>query len=268
MENGKKPPQEILLGEIAGTLRAIKGWVTFLGIVVLVGVLIGGCLMTASSFAGTGSIITSFKSPCRYVESIGIDYHAGYLYHGDYRWGMIIKTTMKGSVVQTISAPYAGTGLDRTNIEFWACRADIIHRLDTTGSLMRSIYTPDKGYGVAYGEGFLWFTATNNHIYKLTVNGLVVSSFRFSGHAPRGICYRNQELWLADLSTRRGIDQVTVSGSFIESYRLPQRPWDVTCEGQYIWYSGYVNGWVYKMLPIPYGTAVAPASLGRIKALF
>ena len=54
----EKSPQEVLLEEIegiAGTLRAIRRWVTFFGIVVLLA-LIGGCWMMTKAFAGTASI--------------------------------------------------------------------------------------------------------------------------------------------------------------------------------------------------------------------
>ena len=58
----KGPTQEALLGEIAGTLRTIRGWMTFLGIVVLLA-LIGGCIMATGALGGTASIVSSFKSP-------------------------------------------------------------------------------------------------------------------------------------------------------------------------------------------------------------
>ncbi len=221
-------------------------------------------LLAGTAFAGTASIITSFRSPCRNVR--GIDYHGGYLYHAAVSENIVVTTTT-GSVVQTIRALYTGTGLDRTNIEFWTATGYLINRLSTNGSLLRSFMGPVRVRGITFGEGFLWLTGNDTRIYKITVNGSVVNSFTLPRCNSYGICYRNRELWLAERS-EGSIFQVTVGGSFIESYPLPQYPWGVTCEGQYIWYSSFMNGWVYKMLPIPYGTAVTPASLGKVKALY
>ena len=124
---------------------------------------------------------------------------------------------------------------------------------------------PVTNRGIAYGGGFLWVTASTTYIYKLTIDGSAVNRFILSGCNPDGICYDDGELWLAERS-KGGIWNVTTSGSIIESYDIPQTPWGVTCQGEYIWYSVYANGYVYKMLPIT--TGIAPASLGKVKALY
>lgn len=260
--------QEVLLGEIAGTLRGIKGWVTFFGIgiifVIIMSVLglVGGCLMGVGALAGTGSIVASFKSPVMNVR--GIDFHDGYLYHSAPPT-IIYKTTRAGSVVQTIRADLTREGFDRTNNEFWTTGRSGIFKLSTTGSWIGTISIPEAGRGVAYGGDYLWLAGAR--IYKLKLGGSVVTSFRVGTVNPRGICYRNQYLWIVD-SNIGAIAHATTTGSLIESYSTPQDPYGVTCEGSYIWYSDLKSGWVFKMKPIPYGTAVEPVSLGKVKVLY
>ena len=256
----EKPTQEALLGEIAGTLRTIRGWMTFLGIVVLLA-LIGGCLMATGAFAGTALIVSSFKSPSSYPA--GIDYHGGYIYHSQDRYG-IYETTTTGSVVGTIrTGDQTGVGLERTDTNFWTTGGAAILKLSTTGSWTGTIPIPTKGRGVAYGGGFLWLAA--HIIYKITPGGSIVTTFRVSTINPCGICYHDDKLWIID-SNIGAVVHATTTGSLIESYSTLHDPYGVTCEGEYIWYSDLKSGYVYKMLPIT--TAVAPASLGKVKAIY
>lgn len=225
--------------------------------------LIIGVLTAGTAFAGTGYIVASFKSPVAYVQ--GIDYHGRYIYHSAPRT-TIFKTTTAGSVVQTIHADPTRAGLDRTDIEFWTTGGLGIFRLSTTGSWKGTISIPTAGRGVTFGEGFLWLTGNDHRIYKITTTGSIVTSFIISAVNPCGICYYDGELWLVN-SNFWAIVQATTSGSFIESYNIPHEPYGVTCEGNYIWYSDLKSGWIYKMYP--YSTnAVAPASLGKVKALY
>lgn len=232
------------------------------------GLIITSTLIAGTAFAGTASIITSFKSPVTYVQ--GIDYHGGYIYHSAPRT-TIFKTTTIGSVVQKIYADPTRAGLDRTDIEFWTAGpiSKAIFRLSTTGSWIGTIPMPTTGRGISFGEGFLWFTGNDTRIYKVTTKGAIVTSFRIQtppGYInPRGICYYGGKLWLVD-SNIGAITQATISGSFIESYSTAQDPYGVTCEGNYIWYSDLISGWIYKMLPIT--STVTPASLGKVKALY
>ncbi len=219
-------------------------------------------LISSAAFAGTASIVSSFKSPVTGVR--GIDYHGGYLYHSAPPT-TIFKTTRAGSVVQTIHADLTREGFDRTNIEFWTTGRSGIFRLSTTGSWIGTISIPEAGRGVAFGGGFLWLAGAR--VYKITLGGSVVTSFKVSTVNPRGICYRNAELWIVD-SNIGAIAHATTTGSFIESYDTPHNPYGVTCEGSYIWYSDLKSGYVYKMLPIPYGSSIIPASLGKIKTLY
>jgi len=152
-----------------------------------------------------------------------------------------------------------------TGTEFWTTGVGInIYRLSTTGTLIRSINAPERGYDIAFGDGFLWHVASN--IYKLTTNGSFVSSFSFSGRNLRGICWAAPYLWLADVGKNQ-VFQMTTQGSIVDYFPIPHQPYGVTCEGAYVWYSVTSNQHVYKMYP--YSTnAIVPVSLGKVKALY
>jgi len=220
-------------------------------------------LIAGTAFAGTASIVSSFKSPPQPPQ--GIDYYGGYVYIAAPP-GAIYKTTTTGSIALTIRANPVGPGLDRTNTNFWTTGGRAIFKLSTTGSWVGTIPIPTDGRGVAFGGGFLWLSGNNNYIYKILPGGSIVTTFRVGYVNPGGICYYNEQLWIAD--TNGPIAHATTTGSLIESYTGSISPYGITCEGQYVWYSDLKSGWVYKMLPIPYGTPVAPASLGQIKTLY
>jgi len=224
--------------------------------------LIIGVLTAGTAFAGTASIVSSFKSLSPQVY--GIDYHGGYLYHTSSR-DAIYKTTTTGSLAEKIPTRYIEYGVDRTGTEFWTTGVGInIYRLSTTGTLIRSINAPERGRDIAFGDGFLWHVASN--IYKLTTNGSFVSSFSFSGRNLRGICWAAPYLWLADVGKNQ-VFQMTTQGSIVDYFPIPHQPYGVTCEGAYVWYSVTSNQHAYKMYP--YSTnAIAPVSLGKVKALY
>ena len=224
--------------------------------------LILSLICSTAAFAGTASIVSSFKSPSSYPA--GIAYYYGYLYHT--RSGQAIyETTTAGSITNSIPCIRVGYALDRTVLEFWSVSGSIINRISTGGSLLRSFYGPVTNRDIAYGGGFLWVTASTTYIYKLTVNGSAVNRWLFSGCNPTGICYDDGALWLAERS-RGEIWNVTTAGSIIGSYDIPQTPWGVATDGEYIWYSVYADGYVYKMLPLT--TGIAPASLGKVKVVY
>ena len=211
------------------------------------------------SYAGTASIVSSFRSPCR--NAAGIDYHGGYIYHGDGR-DYIYRTTTAGSVLDSYVVGGASSGIDRTDLEFWTCnRGGIIFRLSTSGSIIRTIEVPVYGYGITYGEGFLWYPDISRHIYKLTVNGSIVNSFLIPSVA-QDVYWDAPYLWV---NCQTKIYLITQTGFVLDSFPTVSTAYGVTRDGSYLWYSTTDN-WVYKT-QLNF-TPVAPASLGQIKTLY
>lgn len=231
------------------------------------------CAFLAGAAFGTesGSVVSSFRTPCT-NGVYGIDYHDGRLFHAEGGAANVIyETTTTGSLLGTIPVgPYpAAIGIDRTDVEFWTCRyyRGLVHRLTTAGSLIRSFERSSGGDGITYGEGCLWY-ADSPWIYRLTVNGSVMGSFRAPSAYVYGLCWDAPYLWLSDPGTTSGsIFQITTTGSVVRSIPRPgQRPVGVTWDGKYIWYTNPADQWVYRMTVTM--TGVAPASLGRVKALY
>jgi len=225
-------------------------------------VVLAAILCAAAGYGGTASIVASFRSPCARV--CGIDYHGGYLYHGDGQ-NYIYRTTTTGSLLNSLNVGNASWGIDRTDDEFWTCNiAGFIFRLSKTGSVIRSFEGPSyPGYGITNGEGFLWYS-TATYTYKMNITASLISSFRLPASRHRGLCWDEPYLWTADNGTRR-IFQITQTGSVVDSFSINENPYGVTKDGSYLWYSAS-NNWVYKT-KLCY-TAVEPASLGRVKAVY
>ena len=219
-------------------------------------------ICAGTAFAGTASIVSSFRSPCS-TYAWGIDYHGGYVYHGDGH-NYIYRTTTTGSRLDSLSVGNASAGIDRTDLEFWTCnRGGWIFRLSTEGSTIRSFEKPVDSYGITYGEGFLWYSS-KSYVYKLTVNGSGVSSFRLPTASHRGICWDAPYLWTASNGSQM-IYRITQTGSVVDSISIaPNNPWGVTWDGSYLWYTA--NYYVYQV-SISH-TPVAPASLGKVKAIY
>jgi len=266
----EKPTQEALLGEIAGTLRTIRGWMTFLGIVVLLA-LIGGCIMATGALGGTGSIVNSWPSASGAGIS-GLALSGGYLYHADTVNRYVYVTTTRGSIARSFRLPLYVNAVDFTLdvTSLWACNtAGYVYRLNpTTGIINGSWRTPEAGCGIAYGGGQIW-CASPTRIYRYTVTGSLFGTVSSGGRDLAGLEYADGYLWAVDRRTWR-ICQLTEGGSFISSIQRPPGIYGVTRTSDagpaYIWYTDQATRWVYHIMA-GY-TPVAPASLGKVKALY
>jgi len=216
----------------------------------------------ATAFAGTASIVASFKSPCS-ASVFGIDYYDNYLYHAD-NGIYIYKTDTIGSLVETLRMPIVSTDIDRIDSGFWTCNYNgYIYELSTTGSIRRYFSAPSRrGYGITYDGYYLWYS-DSIYIYKLTTMGIVLKSFKPPAADIAGVCSDMPYLWLAGYSTYN-IYQLTQSGSIADSFLIKQKAMGITWDTSYVWYAG--EEWVYKMKAN--FTSIAPASLGRVKALY
>jgi hypothetical protein len=237
--------------------------------------------LAGGAAASGGSIIRSFESPCNDCTD-GIDYRGGYLYHANFNGPCeIIKTTTAGSRVSSLTDPTYVRGVDFTGAVYWVYSfwpqvpRDRIYRVTEAGSLAASFAAPSNGYGVTYDGEHLWYSTAGSHywnyVYKLTTKGSVVSSFQ----APHGKGYLNKDidwgdscLWLAQSSSAGGfIYQMTTAGSVVFSIFLQGRePTGVAWDGKRVWFADGGNDWVYQISWS--GVDVAPASIGKVKALF
>jgi len=241
-------------------LTAFRGEVKAMRVITICAV-----LCAAAAYGGTASIVSSFRSPSS--AAYGIDYYDGYLYHADRAVPYIYQTTMTGSLVKSIrvSAPYNPAGIDRTQDGFWTCSYNPpwVYRLSTTGAVLNSFPAWERGWGITFGEDSLWYTQLF-YIFKVTTGGSIMRSFVITGINPAGICWDNPYLWIAGYSTHQ-IYKITQTGSIVDSANVKGGPtYGITCDDPYLWYTA--NYYVYQIRFSP--TAVAPASLGKVKAIY
>jgi len=219
-------------------------------------------LCAATAFAGTASIVASWPSPCS-AQVYGIDYYGNYLYHAD-NGVYIYKTDTTGSLVDRLRMPIVSTDIDRIDSGFWTCNySGYIYHLTTTGSIFKYFPAPSKrGYGITYDGYYLWYS-DGIYIYKLTNTGSVIKSFKPLTADVAGVCSNLPYLWLAGYSAYN-VYQLTQNGSIADSFAINQKAMGIAWDDSYVWYAG--EEWVYKMKPN--FTSIAPASLGRVKALY
>jgi hypothetical protein len=244
-------------------------------------ILFPAAALACCAAATGGSIICSFESPCS-DRTEGIDFRGGYIYHANcYGPADILKTSTAGSLISSWNEPAHAVGLDFTGSEFWVYAfwpnvpRDRIFRLSEGGSVVASFAAPANGQGVAFDGGYLWYSTAGNHywnyVYKLTTTASVLSSFQAphgKGFLNEGVDWGGGHLWLAQSGYAGGyVYQMTTAGSVVYSvFMAGRRPTGVSRDGGDVWFADGVSDWVFKMTWS--GDAVAPASVGKVKALF
>jgi hypothetical protein len=264
--------------------------------------------MAPCSFARVGSVISSFhmrEGPARWVAAVyrDQDYVYGVLEYGpsDYEY-RLVTFNVDGSVVASVPLEYVpGQGHEPL---IWLRDADHstlgagyvgllgtghiyrVYGLDfdvETGSFVRRFNTLDIGTAYAHipGGNYIYIGETYpNHILRLTTSGSFVSSFR-----PRDVC---DVLAATDyFEGRYGAYLITYgggSGLYHHIYTDDGSLLDSFWLGPFAMISGGVCGpgypsdygitywcidgsWCFQ-IDLANGVAVAPASVGKVKALF
>ncbi|MEE8638787.1 MAG: hypothetical protein V3T41_00090, partial [bacterium] len=157
-----------------------------------------------------------------------------------------------------------------------------VYRLNFKGEIIGSFVVNLPGSGldyissVVFDGSYYWVTepdADESKVYKLNNSGAVLASFivNRTGRA-NGICKQGDFLWLSldDFHGNfYGACKARPNGSIAASFsnrRFTQFTYDCTFDGKYLWLVTY-NKMVY-CCDVSNAPAVAPASVGRIKALY
>ncbi len=155
----------------------------------------------------------------------------------------------------------------------------------STGSLARSVeFSDNTGYGYAPGGAYM-YVATGTYVHRCTTAGSLVSSFRIMGPYIGGLAamssfegrsgnYAVVAVWAYDSDVGM---VYTGSGSMVGTFSVPGTTYGCVCGpgrppsfGTTFWCNSEVGAgrrYAYQ-LDLGNGTAVAPTSLGRIRALF
>ncbi len=238
---------------------------------------------TATFTLAWGSLVSSFRSPGTYPDGLG--YLDGYLYitgpNTHYR------TTTTGSLLGSWKSPNKwNTGLTAGKIGatgyFWVVAGplegpDYFYRaVATTGSICGSFLEPTVHcLGLAFcDETSMFSTYVNpNWLYLIhPLSGSVYASYALD-FSPRDVAYDPRGyLWISEVGHR--VHKCTTTGSRIASFTTDPygHPGGAAFDGKCVWVG--VTGGVHPELHYLImqfevgGEAVAPASLGKVKALY
>jgi hypothetical protein len=113
----------------------------------------------------------------------------------------------------------------------------------------------------------LWLSSYFGVLGWATKAGSLVGSFETSWR-PTGVAFDGYYLWTAEYN-QPTLYRLTTAGSLVASYSFPAgEPWGLGFDGDYLWVTSKGGtGDVYKADFGGY-PAVAPASFGRVKALY
>ena len=229
-------------------------------------------LAATSVFAGTLNVVSSFASQKTWRK--GLDYNGGYIYStSNYSDNNIHIYTTIGSLVGSIPSPAGSMDQKWDGSYIWLCTYSpaMVYRLTSTGSIVTSFSGPAAGYGLAWTGTYLYYSSTSgNMIWRLTTTGSVVTSFSSGCSFVGGLDYDGTNLWVADWPSSGGgwLRYMTTTGSIIDTFSTPSstRPSGVCWDGTYVWYNDYNVAYVFRASVQPSG--IAPASVGKVKALF
>ncbi len=259
-------------------------------------------LAAAPAFAEFGSIVNSWRVPHPFIS--GYDLCLGVAWDGNYIWCNVIHEygddrmyrcrPSNGSVVASFV-----TGFNSQISGGWICYRpwngqnclDVvvnypeagreIWRFNFAGSrLWHNPVTLPGGHrpvGVYWDGAYHWVTSPNGEltgetwVFKLNAACSAISSFKINraGNA-YGITKQGDFFWFSVENFNPpdvyGGFKTLNNGSVVASFdSLTQRVYDCTYENNHLWVSRY--NYVY-CVDVANAPAVAPASVGRVKALF
>ena len=229
--------------------------------------------LTSAASAGTWSVVASFDGPYEYY-AWGIEAYGDYLYCA--MWDDFITViTTTGSVVGTIPLADHAYDLDFDGTYFWGVDNYGGRRYTSAGSLLNSFPISFSAFGIVYDGSYIWLSdqmpSPNGRIYRMNTLGSIYSSFPCPGGAGGGLDRDGPYLWSdKTYDTNSGAWLITTTGSILDSLDAPDntQSFGVAWNAPYLWLSSIspeASGWIYKMYNV---TAVAPASLGRVKAIY
>jgi hypothetical protein len=265
---------------------------------VMLGLAVAAALGAPSARPDLGEVVQSFPAPYSYARALAASDKIlyalceGRIYRLNSANGSVISSYnayVPGGYARGIGYEYGGylwLGGHIYYYQGWVGRCD-----EATGSIYSSFTTYETAVegGVAFegdptraGPWEIVIIADNAPHGKQSITrhytaGPLISRFYYSRYQ-QFACdpawdYRNELIWVADAERPGHVFGYTKKGSLITSFRSPaagnHQTHGSTYVGGYLWIStGYNTGIIYKV-HCPSGIhAVAPTSLGRVKALF
>jgi hypothetical protein len=244
-----------------------------------------GALAAFCAWGEVGSVISSFQWPG--ARNVYRD--------GDYAYSVASPNTLRaynvnGSLVNSVGLAGLVNAGDADHSVLGGAYLAVLDGKNmlrdyviSTGSLARSVAVPDKiGYGYIPGGAYM-YVAAGTYVRRYTTAGSLVSSFRIIGPSIGGIAatrtfegrsgeYVVVAVWAYDSDVGM---VYTATGSTVATFSIPGTVHGCVCGPGYpasfgttFWCNSDAGGRRAYQLDLGNGTAVAPVSLGRIRALF
>ncbi len=172
---------------------------------------------------------------------------------------------------------YRGVDIIELLVYYEIERERYIYRLNFKGKILGSVRVTNPPYliGIADDGTDNWVVGLTSAylpgVFKLNSAGSVVSSFNLRDATYRGIAIQGDFFWLSveDMGPYEtfGAQKIRPGGSIAASFgRFGQSIFDCTYENKHLWIVTDNN--IVRCVDVSNAPAVAPASVGRIKALF
>jgi hypothetical protein len=248
---------------------------------------VGALLLPGAAAAYLGQIVSSFRAP-DYPD--GLARSDGYLFvlsgdAGPSGYGVIYRChPATGSVYGSFLLPtrYAHGGLYYSSdaaLWFGEWHFDYVFKVDAdTGSILHSWYAGHNPMGMtAFNTGDGGVGTTNlittdglaSYLwYHNPTTGSVVGTLAIQEPTDADLAYdwRNQWIWASDLP--QWVYGYRTNGQRVREFWMPVwRTKGLAYYGEYLWVGCTDNETIYQV-HCPVFTGVAPASLGRVKALY
>jgi hypothetical protein len=227
-----------------------------------------------ASFGGFGDIVSSF--PCEgNITQLGLAWDGSYLdmtnnhASGDHLWR---RYNTAGSWLSSFQPPVTsaqyGAAFDGTYFWGGSQTTDYLYRFTGAGSAVSS-FSAANPYGIAWDGSYIWWLSSTGDVFRrCTTTGSVVSSFTVAAIADgRDLGWDGSSLWCPD-STDDVVYQFTTAGSVLASFAAPGGlTYGCAYDGTYLWLTDIGTPRYAYRIDIRI-SAVAPASFGKIRALY
>jgi hypothetical protein len=246
---------------------------------------VAAVLLATVAQAYLGQVLGSFRSPAG-TNTRGLARASSYLYimDGNNRATVYSVRPFTGSIYNWYMAPWTGenSGLAFSTPSYlWVGRLnnDTVFRTEAnTGSVYSSWSAQHGPYGLAPwctgdgGTGTSYLFSTDDapsrlYTHRLS-NGSIVNSTSLVNNTRCDCAYdwRNNLIWRGRAGSIYGI---VPSGAVTASFASPAGdPRGMTYYNSYLWVACNADGFVYRLHCPRDFTAVAPASLGKVRAIF
>jgi hypothetical protein len=245
-------------------------------------------LAASASYGALGEVLASWEVPL-YSDMNGITFEGEYIWlkykipQGEDK--RVLKCTKTGSIVSRIALPYPppvfysrGLAFDGeylwTVYEYWHIPYyDSFRKYTTTGSYAGGFaihvnYGP-QSEAVAWDGQYLYTDETSPRPYRIgkyTTAGTLVATFPMTVGVGSDMAYYKRQLWYYGGGGL--VYGVTLNGSVVASFAAPGGSCAGTAfDGEYLWTADRnTPQYIYKVdIDV---VDVAPASVGRVKAIF